>query len=184
MRRRRDEDNVYRLNHNAKRNDYNMKEEVLFKKTPFGGFDRQSVINYIQQLKKTQQEYKNIISDKDRLVKTLSEENRELSERAEKAEKKAEELDARCSEAEENAKKVRAKYEMLEKQVEDSADKKAAQETIERCDKLVESAEAAAAKLKKSAQSQIKKAAKKLDKVKDDPQKAEELLHELIRELS
>lgn len=24
-----------------------MKEEVLFKKTPFGGFDRQSVINYI-----------------------------------------------------------------------------------------------------------------------------------------
>ena len=45
-------------------------------------------------------------------------------------------------------------------------------------------AEAAAAKLKKSAQSQIKKAAKKLDKVKDDPQKAEELLHELIRELS
>ena len=65
-----------------------------------------------------------------------------------------------------------------------SADKKAAQETIERCDKLVESAEAVAAKLKKNAQSQIKKAAKKLDKVKTDPQEAEKLLQQLIRELS
>ena len=94
-----------------------MKEEVLFKKTPFGGFDRQSVINYIQQLKKTQQEYKNIISDKDRLVKTLTEEKNELKERSEKAEKKIEELNMKCSEAEENAKKMRAKYEMLEKQL-------------------------------------------------------------------
>ena len=103
---------------------------------------------------------------------------------SEKAEKKIEELDIKCSEAEENAKKMRAKYEMLEKQLEESADKKAAQETIERCDKLVESAEAAAAKLKKNAQSQIKKAAKKLDKVKTDPQEAEKLLQQLIRELS
>ena len=55
---------------------------------------------------------------------------------------------------------------------------------IKRCDKLVESAEAAAAKLKKNAQSQIKKAAKKLDKVKTDPQEAEKLLQQLIRELS
>lgn len=161
-----------------------MKEEVLFKKTPFGGFDRQSVINYIQQLKKTQQEYKNIISDKDRLVKALSEENKELKEKSEKAEKKVGELSGKLSEAEESSKKMRAKYEMLEKQAEDSADKKAAQETIDRCDKLVESAEAAASKLKKNAQSQIKKAAKKLDKVKNDPQKAEELLSQLIRELS
>ena len=99
-------------------------------------------------------------------------------------EKKIEELNMKCSEAEENAKKMRAKYEMLEKQLEESADKKAAQETIERCDKLVESAEAAAAKLKKNAQSQIKKAAKKLDKVKTDPQEAEKLLQQLIRELS
>ena len=90
----------------------------------------------------------------------------------------------KCSEAEGNAKKMRTKYEMLEKQLEESADKKAAQETIERCDKLVESAEAAAAKLKKNAQSQIKKAAKKLDKVKTDPQEAEKLLQQLIRELS
>ena len=49
---------------------------------------------------------------------------------------------------------------------------------------MVESAEAAAAKLKKNAQSQIKKAAKKLDKVKTDPQEAEKLLQQLIRELS
>lgn len=161
-----------------------MKEEVLFKKTPFGGFDRQSVINYIQQLKKTQQEYKSLISDKDRQIRSLTDENRELKAKAEAAERKAEELELRCNEAEESAKRLRAKTEMLEKQAEESADKKAAEETIARCDKLVESAEAAAAKIKKSAQSQIKKAAKKIDKVKEDPQKAADLLEQLIRELS
>ena len=161
-----------------------MKEEVLFKKTPFGGFDRESVINYIQQLKKTQLEYKNLISDKDRTIKSLSEENGELERRAEDCEAKLSELEARCVEAEEDLKKTRTRLEMLEKQAEESADKKAAQETIERCDKLVESAEAAAAKLKKSARSQIKKAAKKLEKVKDDPQKTEELIEQLVRELS
>lgn len=161
-----------------------MKEEVLFKKTPFGGFDRQSVINYIQQLKKTQQEYKSLISDKDRLIKSLTEENSEIKKITEKNENKVRELEAKCDEAQDELKKTKAKLEMLEKQAEESADKKAAQETIERCDKLVESAEAAAAKLKKNAQSQIKKAAKKLDKVKDDPQKAEELIKQLVRELS
>ena len=34
-----------------------MKEDVLFKRTPFGGFDRVEVISYIQQLKTTQQKY-------------------------------------------------------------------------------------------------------------------------------
>lgn len=161
-----------------------MKEEVLFKKTPFGGFDRESVINYIQQLKKAQLEYKNIISDKDRLVKNLSEENSELKTRAERAESDAAELRKKFDEAEDNAKRLRAKCEMLEKQAEESADKKAAQETIERCDKLVESAEAAAAKLRKGAQSQIKRSAKKLEKVKDDPEKAKKIIQQLIEELS
>ncbi len=161
-----------------------MKEEVLFKKTPFGGFDRESVINYIQQLKKAQLEYKNIISDKDRLVKNLSEENSELKTRAERAETDAAELKEKFAEAEDNAKRLRAKCEMLEKQAEESADKKAAQETIERCDKLVESAEAAAAKLRKGAQSQIKRSVKKLEKVKDDPEKAKKIIQQLIEELS
>ncbi|HAY74023.1 MAG TPA: hypothetical protein DCY31_09370 [Ruminococcaceae bacterium] len=167
----------------TERNDAAMKEEVLFKKTPFGGFDRESVINYIQQLKKAQLEYKNIISDKDRLVKNLSEENSELKTRAERAESDAAELRKKFAEAEDNAKRLRAKCEMLEKQAEESADKKAAQETIERCDKLVESAEAAAAKLRKGAQSQIKKSAKKLEKVKDDPEKAKKIIQQLIEEL-
>lgn len=161
-----------------------MKEEVLFKKTPFGGFDRESVINYIQQLKKAQLEYKNIISDKDRLVKNLSEENSELRTRAERAESDAAELRKKFAEAEDNAKRLRAKCEMLEKQAKESVDKKAAQETIERCDKLVESAEAAAAKLRKGAQSQIKKSAKKIEKVKDDPEKAKKIIQQLIEELS
>lgn len=161
-----------------------MKEEVLFKKTPFGGFDRESVINYIQQLKKAQLEYKNIISDKDRLVKNLSEENSEFKTRAERAESDVAELRKKFAEAEDNAKRLRAKCEMLEKQAKESADKKAAQETIKRCDKLVESAEAAAAKLRKGAQSQIKKSAKKIEKVKDDPEKAKKIIQQLIEELS
>jgi len=172
------------LKPDTERNDAAMKEEVLFKKTPFGGFDRESVINYIQQLKKAQLEYKNIISDKDRLVKNLSEENSELKTRAERAETDAAELREKFAEAEDNAKRLRAKCEMLEKQAEESADKKAAQETIERCDKLVESAEAAAAKLRKGAQSQIKRSVKKLEKVKDDPEKAKKIIQQLIEELS
>ena len=139
-----------------------MKEEVLFKKTPFGGFDRESVINYIQQLKKTQLEYKNIISDKDRLVRNLTEENTELKHTAESLSSELEEQRLKCAEAEEKAEKLSEKCDELEKKAAESADKKAAEETIERCDKLVESAEAAAAKLRKNAQSQIKKAAKKL----------------------
>lgn len=161
-----------------------MKEEVLFKKTPFGGFDRESVINYIQQLKKTQLEYKNIISDKDRLVRNLTEENTELKHTAESLSSELEEQRLKCAEAEEKAEKLSEKCDELEKKAAESADKKAAEETIERCDKLVESAEAAAAKLRKNAQSQIKKAVKKLEKAKSDPEKAEKILQQLIQELS
>ena len=161
-----------------------MKEEVLFKKTPFGGFDRESVINYIQQLKKTQLEYKNIISDKDRLVRNLTEENTELKHTAESLSSELEEQRLKCAEAEEKAEKLSEKCDELEKKAAESADKKAAEETIERCDKLVESAEAAAAKLRKNAQSQIKKAAKKLEKAKSDPEKAEKIFQQLIQELS
>lgn len=161
-----------------------MKEEVLFKKTPFGGFDRESVINYIQQLKKTQLEYKNIISDKDRLVRNLTEENTELKHTAESLSSELEEQRLKCAEAEEKAEKLSEKCDELEKKAAESADKKAAEETIERCDKLVESAEAAAAKLRKNAQSQIKKAAKKIEKAKSDPEKAEKILQQLIQELS
>lgn len=161
-----------------------MKEEVLFKKTPFGGFDRESVINYIQQLKKTQLEYKNIISDKDRLVRNLTEENTELKHTAESLSSELEEQRLKRAEAEEKAEKLSEKCDELEKKAAESADKKAAEETIERCDKLVESAEAAAAKLRKNAQSQIKKAAKKIEKAKSDPEKAEKILQQLIQELS
>ena len=161
-----------------------MKEEVLFKKTPFGGFDRESVINYIQQLKKTQLEYKNIISDKDRLVRNLTEENNGLKHTAESLSSELEEQKIKCAEAEARAEKLSEKCDELEKKAAESADKKAAEETIERCDKLVESAEAAAAKLRKNAQSQIKKAAKKLEKAKSDPEKVEKILQQLIQELS
>lgn len=161
-----------------------MREEVLFKKTPFGGFDRESVINYIQQLKKTQLEYKNMLAEKDETIRKLSADNADFSERVKKAEAENTRLSAKCSEAEEDAKKMRAKYEMIVNQKEESADKKAAKETIERCDKLVASAQAAADKLQKNAQSKIKKSIKKIEKAKDTPEKAKEVLQELIRELS
>lgn len=138
-----------------------MKEEVLFKKTPFGGFDRESVINYIQQLKKTQSEYKNIISDKERAVSELSADNARLMQKAQSAEDKADELEKRLADAESEVKKLRVRCEMLAEQKKESEDKKVAQETIEKCDKLVESAQAAADKLRKSAKTQAKKAAKK-----------------------
>ncbi len=162
-----------------------MKEEVLFRKTPFGGFDREAVIDYIRQLKETQQSYKNMIADRDNSIKALTEENTELKRRADSAEKSLDDLTQRCKEAEDSVKKLRTKNEMLQKQKEKmTADKDVSRETIERCDKLVESAEAAADKIKKTAQTQIKKTAKKLERAKKDPQKAEKLLDELIWELS
>lgn len=162
-----------------------MKEEVLFRKTPFGGFDREAVIDYIRQLKETQQSYKTMIADRDNSIKALTEENAELKKRADSAEKSLAALTQKCKDAEDGVKKLRARNEMLIKQKEKSAsDKDVSRETIERCDKLVESAEAAAEKIKKNTQTQIKKTVKKLEKAKKDPQKAEKLLEELIRELS
>lgn len=162
-----------------------MKEEVLFRKTPFGGFDREAVIDYIRQLKETQQSYKTMIADRDNSIKALTEENAELKKRADSAEKSLAALNQKCRDAEDGVKKLRARNEMLIKQKEKSAsDKDVSRETIERCDKLVESAEAAAEKIKKNTQTQMKKTVKKLEKAKKDPQKAEKLLEELIRELS
>ena len=43
-----------------------LKEDVLFKKTPFGGFDRVEVISYIHQLKSTQQKYKVLLDEKEK----------------------------------------------------------------------------------------------------------------------
>ncbi len=162
-----------------------MKEEVLFRKTPFGGFDREAVIDYIRQLKETQQSYKTMIADRDASIRALTEENVELKRRTDSAEKSLAALTQKCKDAEDGAKKLRARNEMLLKQKEKSAsDKDVSRETIERCDKLVESAETAAEKIKKNTQAQIKKTVKKLEKAKKDPQKAEKLLDELIRELS
>lgn len=158
-----------------------MKEEVLFKKTPFGGFEREAVINYIQQLKRNLLEDKNIISDKEKAIRSLSEENYALLKRAENAEKTAEKLRAEQSELSEQARSLKERCGELESV---NADKKAAVETIESCDKLVASAQTAAAKLKKDARNQIKNAAERIEKVKDDPEKAEKILQNLIRELS
>lgn len=161
-----------------------MKEEVLFKKTPFGGFDRESVINYIQQLKRTQQEYKKMLTDKDDSIKKLAAENTVLKNRIENAEVALKEVSDTLARAEEYNEKLREENEAFHAEQEPgSLDKRVAEDTIEKCDKLVESAQNAADKLRKNAQSKVKKAAKKLEKVKDDPEKAVKVIQELVQEL-
>jgi hypothetical protein len=55
-----------------------VKEDVLFRKTPFGGFKREEVIDYIQKLKQTQMNYKKMLDEKDVLNSNLADENEKL----------------------------------------------------------------------------------------------------------
>lgn len=137
-----------------------MKEDVLFKKTPFGGFDRAEVISYIQQLKETQQKYKVMIDEKDEINKKLTEDNVILSRQAEALKAAAKENDERFEEAEKQLKSIQAKYDMLVKKSEkagkyDEAGKKLAGDTVKMCDELVETASVTAKEIVKQAEDQL-----------------------------
>ena len=56
-----------------------MKEDVLFTRTPFGGFKREEVIDYIQKLKQNQVNCKKILTEKDEDNRRLEAENGELT---------------------------------------------------------------------------------------------------------
>jgi len=147
-----------------------VKEDVLFKKTPLGGFDRMEVISYIQQLKETQQKYKVMIDEKDALNKKLAEDNVVLSRQVEALKKSAAENDARLEEAENQLKNIKAKYDMVAKKAEkaaryDEAGKKLAGDTVKMCDELVETASATAKEIVKKAEDEYTSVREKIDKV-------------------
>lgn len=173
-----------------------MKEDVLFKKTPFGGFDRTEVISYIQQLKETQQKYKVMIDEKDGLNRKLTEDNIILSRQVELLKAAAKENDARLEEAESQLKGISAKYEMLVKKSEkagkyDEAGKKLAGDTVKMCDELVETASVTAKGIVKQAEDElsevrgkIKDAVAEINNAKNMPAKdIKVLLKKLAEEL-
>lgn len=139
-----------------------MKEDVLFKKKTFGGFDRTEVISYIQQLKETQHKYKKMLDEKETLVRRLSEENSSLSSRVEILEKSANENAAKNEELEAEIKTLQNRCEMLSKKAEkkSKSNKKLADDTVKMCDELVETAQ-------ETAQGIVKKAENEYDGVRE-----------------
>lgn len=147
-----------------------MKEDVLFKKTPFGGFDRTEVISYIQQLKETQQKYKVMIDEKDNLNRKLAEDNVILTHQIEVLKQSAEENDRRLEEAEAQLKNITAKYEMIAKKAEkagkyDEAGKKLAGDTVKMCDELVETASATAKEIVQKAEDEYADVRRKIENI-------------------
>lgn len=147
-----------------------MKEDVLFKKTPFGGFDRTEVISYIQQLKETQQKYKIMIDEKDSLNRKLAEDNVILTRQVEALKQSAEDTDRRLAEMEEQLKTVTAKYEMIAKKAEkagkyDEAGKKLADSTVKMCNELVETASTTAKEIVKKAEDEYAEVRARIDSI-------------------
>lgn len=147
-----------------------MKEDILFKRTPFGGFERTEVISYIQQLKETQQKYKVMIDDKESLNRKLAEDNVILSRQVESFKKTVDEYEKRMEEAETQLKSLKAKYDILEKkagkaEMYDEAGKKLAGDTVKMCDELVETASSTAKELVKKAEDEYASVQKKVDDV-------------------
>ena len=147
-----------------------MKEDVLFKKTPFGGFDRTEVISYIQQLKETQQKYKVMIDEKDNLNRKLAEDNVILTRQVEALKQASEDTDRRLEEAEAQLKAITTKYEMIAKKAEkagkyDEAGKKFADNTVKMCNELVETASATAKEIVKKAEDEYADMRTKIDNI-------------------
>ena len=77
-----------------------MKEDVLFKRTPFGGFDRVEVISYIQQLKSNQQKYKLMLDEKEFQITTLTNRAQTLEDELSQLKVSADEYKGRISDLE------------------------------------------------------------------------------------
>lgn len=169
-----------------------MKEDVLFKKTPFGGFDRIEVISYIQQLKETQHKYKLMLEEKDALVKRLERENALLSGQADELRQTAEESSRRVSELENELKGLKAKCDMLSKKAEQNekqdSDKKLAENTVKLCDELVETASVTARGIIQKAEKEYNGVREKIDSVAEQIAKAKTMpakdIKALMKQLS
>ncbi len=166
-----------------------MKEDVLFKRTPFGGFDRVEVISYIQRLKATQQEYKLMLDEKAQATTVLSRENDDLTAQAEALRAANDESEKKLKSLEDELAQLKAEIEFLKKS---GTDEQYATETVEMCDELVETANQTADKLVKKAEKKLSKAQKAVDKAvaeiegkeKITAKQARELLKKLQEELS
>lgn len=141
-----------------------MKEDVLFKRTPFGGFDRVEVISYIQRLKATQQEYKLMLDEKDAQILKL---NSRL-ELLEELEQKNEELEA--------------ENESLKKEVERLASFDT-ENTIKTCDELVETASETAEKLISAAEETLLNAQKTVDEIISEIESREKVTAKQAKDL-
>lgn len=145
-----------------------MKEDVLFKRTPFGGFDRVEVISYIQKLKKTQQEYKLMIEEKESHISKLNSQINLQLELIEQHEQKVAELEA--------------EKESLNKEVERLAQLDT-ENTVKMCDELVETASDTARKLICAAEEKLLNAQKTVDDVINEIESREKVTAKQAKDL-
>ena len=152
-----------------------MKEDVLFKRTPFGGFDRVEVISYIQQLKTTQQKYKLMLDDKEEKIAALTDraealegENSLLASAAEEYKKTISDLEAELENLKQENEKISA------------AD---AGQTVKMCDELVETASDTAKKLISAAEEKLDNAQKTVDEIIRDIESREKVTAKQAKDL-
>ena len=152
-----------------------MKEDVLFKRTPFGGFDRVEVISYIQQLKANQQKYKLMLDEKESQIATLTNRAQTLEKEISDLRDCADEYRKRISDLEKEVEVLTEENEKLS-----SAD---AGKTVEMCDELVETASETAKKLVSAAEEKLDKAQKTVDEIIKDIEGREKVTAKQAKDL-
>lgn len=161
-----------------------MKEDVLFKRTPFGGFDRIEVISYIQQLKTTQQKYKLMLDEKDSQIS-------DLRSRSESLEKENSELNFSVAENIRKIEELENEIEKLKEEKEKFNSSGDVGETVRMCDDLVDTASDTAKKLISAAEEKLDNAQKTVDEIikeiesreKVTPKQAKDLLKKFAERL-
>lgn len=145
-----------------------MNEEILFKKAIFGGFNKKSVIDYIQQLKQTQQLNKTILAEKTTALTATMNENKLLREKNKTLSSEVTKYrDSYESFSKEN-RAMKVKLEALKKTLEkklngSDALKDLLETTNGKCDEMVEAANANAEKSLQKAAAKVEAAAAALD---------------------
>lgn len=171
-----------------------LKEDVLFKKTPFGGFDRVEVISYIHQLKSTQQKYKVLLEEKEKANTRLSRDLEDREIMVEQLRKDIRDCEKTIEEDKQTIAELRAEIDKLSREadcVSDGEEKQYASETVRMCDELVETATDTAKKIVSAAEDKlddvhkrISDAVGKLEENKNmKPKEAKDMLKKLLEEL-
>ena len=144
-----------------------MKEDVLFKKTPFGGFDRVEVISYIHQLKSTQQKYKVLLDEKEKSNAKLTRDLEDRTLQVEQLRKDIKENEKTISELQAELAKLRDENEQLKNKSAEAQEDgtEFVSETVKMCDELVETASETAKKLVGAAEDKLNDTQKRINKV-------------------